>query len=369
MNEAVPPENWTNLNRRIDELFGMLERIHASTQVQRLDGLDQRLREVSAELNAICGRLAGDESAERWNNMNRRIDEVFGMLQLLQSGRAPSGAPAEAPVSDRGLFVIGHARSGTTILADALNTSDDVCCLMEPYFYRSIDLANFAESFNSMHRGFGNPPIKGYWTPGFGGATGRGVIRNLRETYRYVGEKLAFRQREKDYDPDRFFAFAMEEFPKSPFVCVIRDPVKVTSSVIDMFENSNFGAETIAGVVRSQLDTYMLILRLALIVPSCFLLVHETIDSRVLEILGSHLAINLERAGHLYVPDFKRMPHTAEGERILADNRDVQALQAVYSDMKGLVHPGSIQIGTDQYANCRKVCEFVSTLISAAQSD
>jgi len=61
----------------------MLERIHASTQVQRLDGLDQRIRERSGELNAIRGRLASDESAERWNNTNRRIDEVFGMLQLL----------------------------------------------------------------------------------------------------------------------------------------------------------------------------------------------------------------------------------------------------------------------------------------------
>jgi hypothetical protein len=70
---------------------------------------------------------------------------------------------------------------------------------MEPYFYRFIDLANFAESLNGMHQGFGNPPIEGYWTPGFGGATGRGVIRNLRETYKYVGEKFAFRQREKDY--------------------------------------------------------------------------------------------------------------------------------------------------------------------------
>jgi hypothetical protein len=51
---------------------------------------------------------------------------------------------------------------------------------MESYFYRFIDLANFAESFNGMHQGFRNPPIEGYWTPGFGGATGRGVIRNLR---------------------------------------------------------------------------------------------------------------------------------------------------------------------------------------------
>jgi len=42
--------------------------------------------------------------------------------------------------------------------------------VVEPYFNRSIDVENFAESFNSMHRGFGYPPIEGYWIPGFRGA-------------------------------------------------------------------------------------------------------------------------------------------------------------------------------------------------------
>ena len=96
-----------------------------------------------------------------WNNLNRRIDEVFGMLKLLQDENERQAAASAAATGDRGLFVIGHARSGTTILADVLNTSDDVCCLVEPYFHRSVDVENFAESFNSMHRGFGNPPIKG----------------------------------------------------------------------------------------------------------------------------------------------------------------------------------------------------------------
>jgi hypothetical protein len=103
-----------------------------------------------------------------WNNLNRRIDEVFGMLKLLQDESERQAAVSAAATGDRGLFVIGHARSGTTILADVLNISDDVCC--GAVFNRSIDVENFAESFNSMHRGFGDPPIKGYWIPGFRGA-------------------------------------------------------------------------------------------------------------------------------------------------------------------------------------------------------
>ncbi len=352
MEEAELSAKWKELDRRIDEISGLLARIQASIDNHLVGALD-----------AIRASLADVGSADNWDHMDRRIDEVFGMLNALLSEIQRSGAPCEAAASDRGLFVIGHARSGTTVLADALNTSDDICCLMEPYFYRSIDKANFADSFNDMHRGFGNPPIKGYWVPSFRGATGRGVVSHLRKTYRYVGEKLALRQREKDYDPDRFLEFAVEELHKSPFICVIRDPIKVTSSVIDLFESSDFSAPTIAALVRSQLETYLLILRLVSLVPSFYLLVHENVDRDVLASLGSHLEINLERAAAVYLPDFKRTPHTEEAERILADDAGVKSLQEIYSRLKDLLDTKSVKIRADKYADCRRLCEAVAHLL------
>jgi hypothetical protein len=39
--------------------------------------------------------------------MNRRIDEVFGMLKLLQDESERQAAASAAATGDRGLFVIG----------------------------------------------------------------------------------------------------------------------------------------------------------------------------------------------------------------------------------------------------------------------
>jgi len=244
-----------------------------------------------------------------------------------------------------------------------LNTSADVYCLMEPYFYRSFDIANFAESFNGMHRGFGNPPIKGYWIPGFGGETAHNVVSRLRNSYHYVGEKLAFRQREKDYDPDKFLEFAVENFARSPFVCIVRDPVKVTSSVLDLFENSSFDPEIIGAVVKSQLETYLLILRLAMTVPSCYLLVHEYIDRETFATLGAHLGINLDRAIGLYVPGYQRTPHSPEGERSLAADSRIGLLQAVHGSLCSLADSRTLRLRDDQYGNCRALCERVCQLL------
>jgi hypothetical protein len=333
---------------------------------QRIDEIAARLDELFEAIDAIRSKLDDTAPAERWNNINRRIDEVFGVMQTFRSGSAaaPDAGAPEAP-NDRGLFVVGHARSGTTVLADALNTSADVYCLMEPYFYRSFDIPNFAESFNAMHRGFGNPPIKGYWIPGFGGETARNVVSRLRSSYRYVGEKLAFRQREKDYDPDNFLEFAVETFGRSPFVCIVRDPVKVTSSVLDLFENSAFDPTVIGAVVRSQLETYWLILRLAMTVPSCYLLVHELIDGETFGTLGTHLGINLDRAIGLYVPGYQRTPHSPDGERILAADSRIQSLQAVYGRLRTLVDRRTLRLNDDQHGNSRSLCETIDELLRA----
>jgi hypothetical protein len=359
---AEPPED------RIGEIAARLERIDSSMRegaVERFNFLNRRLDELFGAIDAIRSKLDDTAPAERWNNINRRIDEVFGVLQTFQmaSAAAPDAdAPAASP-NDRGLFVVGHARSGTTVLADALNTSADVYCLMEPYFYRSFDISNFAESFNGMHSGFGNPPIKGYWIPAFGGETGRNVVSRLRQSYRYVGEKLAFRQREKDYDPDKFLEFAVENFARSPFVCVVRDPVKVTSSVLDLFENSSFDPAIIGAVVKSQLETYLLILRLAMTVPCCYLLVHELIDGETFAALGAHLGINLDRAIGLYVPGYQRTPHTSDGERILAADSRIASLQAAYLSLCSLADRRSLRLRDDRYGDCRALCETVGDLL------
>jgi hypothetical protein len=356
---AAAPTNWELFNRRLDEVFGVLNHILQSVErnVQEESAYTSGpLVEVLRKLDALRDGSDIPEANAGWAQLNHRIDEIFGTLNTLKA-QSNWRDGREVAARDRGLFVVGHARSGTSILADALNTSEDVYCFMEPYFYRSLDLPEFAAWFNKMHQDFGNPPMKGYWAPSFGGATARGVVRNLRETYRYVGEKLAFRQREKDYDFQKFVEFSVEEFSKSPFICVIRDPIQVTSSVIDTFEASNFNSEKLKEIVKSQLETYSVILQLSSIVPLCYLLFHESIDNEILATLGSELSINLEGAMNLYRADCRLTPHDPGTQGILNDNQDMKLLCEMHSRIRNLVDRKSTRIRAGSQGVRWKLCQ------------
>src|SRR5204862_6445007 len=61
----------------------------------------------------------------------------------------------------QGLFVVGHARSGTSILMQALNTSPDIFLLGEANLYVEGLRIGFPRWFNDMHRQFGNTLGKG----------------------------------------------------------------------------------------------------------------------------------------------------------------------------------------------------------------
>jgi hypothetical protein len=72
----------------------------------------------------------------------------------------------------------------------------------------------------------------------------------------------------------------------------------------------------------------------------------------------------LERAADLYLPDFKRTPHAAEAERVLADHSGVKSLQEIYPGVKNLLKPKSVKIRADKYGDCRRISEVVSRLLS-----
>jgi len=268
------------------------------------------------------------------------------------------------PRAARGIFVVGHARSGTTVLTDALNTCPDIHCLMEPYFYRSYDYPSFGNWFNRMHEAFGNPRSKGYWLPDCGEATGKEIVEKLRGSHRYVGEKLAFRQRARNYLTDKFFDFAVANFVLSPFICIVRNPLKVTSSAIDMFENSTFEREIIRSVVQSQLETYLLILRLVQTVPHCYLLAHESIDNNTFVNLGQQLDVKLDRAFRLYSPEIRKTRHLKENERMLLENSRVQLLTELYTKITTLAGNQGAKITVDDLQSYNALASSGAELVS-----
>ena len=87
---------------------------------------------------------------------------------------SPSAGDMLKQYSGRGdvstrLLVIGHARSGTTVLLNALNTCRDIYLLGEPFTFRDGGVAGFRQRFNDKHRRYGNQPTKSAYAPALPG--------------------------------------------------------------------------------------------------------------------------------------------------------------------------------------------------------
>ena len=238
---------------------------------------------------------------------------------------------------NRGLFIVGHARSGTSILLGALNTSPDAYILGEANLHVSASRSGFTGWYNAMQRQFGNPEFKSTYCPPLAGseATGFDVLESLSRRYRYVGDKIAFRSPAFGYDFDGFIPFYAQCFLRSTYVCTIRHPVDVIHSCLKMFEHGTRDDEVVKAYVDSYLRTVYLQLRVLFLFDRTYFLVHERISPATFDILGRELGLDFGDARGLY--DFQ---FTAPGrlrDRTLSEHEGVGRLIQLYEELCDLL--------------------------------
>ncbi len=295
------------------------ERNRYAADLQNLSEECSKLRRKIVQLEANSGKNLLDD-------LDRRIAEVNARVE----GLTFSTKRDYFSLMDRGIFVIGHARSGTSILTHALNTSSAICCIGEAHFHVNADKENFASWFNSMHRSDGTPPSRTTYAM-HPSCTGWDYLYELSKTFRYVGEKVAFRQEDRGFDVSSFFRFSVNNFLSSNYICVIRDPYRVTGSTVAMFENGDDSPSTIKSIETSQLQTYYLITSLILTLPKVFLLIHEHVNTKTFKTLGDAMGIDLSNASKDYDDTFTAMRQT-----ISRKLKDTSAIPTVVSFYKRL---------------------------------
>ena len=101
-----------------------------------------------------------DKLRRRFNRISRISPTVFAEQALDMSLEAVCNR-----LESQGLFIIGAARSGTTILQNALNDSRDIFLFGEPCFHADSGDADFASRYNTMHRSWGNQENKSSYCP------------------------------------------------------------------------------------------------------------------------------------------------------------------------------------------------------------
>jgi Sulfotransferase family len=133
-------------------------------------------------------------------------------------------------IANRCAFVVGPARSGTTILAQIINANDKAFLTTEAHYFQAEKHANFRTWYNEQHRGFGNQISKVSYAPNFGLGGEQEWwkwLARAAEHFDIVGDKLAFSDfHHQSLSLPDFMSFYEARFFRSKYVFIFRDPIQ-----------------------------------------------------------------------------------------------------------------------------------------------
>ncbi|MHC4253407.1 MAG: hypothetical protein ACYS9X_30185 [Planctomycetota bacterium] len=171
----------------------------------------------------------------------KRLDGPRRCRDAADALAGTSASRASDELSGKGLFVVGCARSGTTILAVCLNLAEDVHILFESDVFINHGREGFVEWFNGVHEGYHAVRRKGTCAPSAPPGTPPGglpFLAWLSKGFRYVGEKVTFGPHGKwqgRHRQELFFEFHMKHFYQSRYILIIRSPTEVAWSMSKMW--------------------------------------------------------------------------------------------------------------------------------------
>lgn len=224
-----------------------------------------------------------------------QISERMDRLDIVaREGATIDGGQPLPPLSldqDQFAFIVGAARSGTSILAAMLNNSKGVICLSDDNLYAHAYLTGFREWYNGMHRPNGINPQKGLYLPEFPKKDGYGFYcyYNIQKSYGLVASKFAFGPTSQFQD--RFYDFHLSHFLGSKYICTIRRPDESIFSMSKLFPNDSYTIHR-----KTWLLTTRLIMSVLLSFEHTILLDHRElspdIPKRLTEFLGVQITFN-----------------------------------------------------------------------------
>lgn len=230
---------------------------------------------LEAELAGLRQRLTTLESEQRQTRYRAMSDEDFRRID------------------QQGLFVVGCARSGTTIFCDCFNTSPEVYLLGEAHLYLNHDFDNFAGHFEEQHILWKNRRAKGTYLPPPLSTEqgGLAAVRRLGEHFRYVGEKIALGPHglvNGRKMPDLFFAFHARYFYYSKYFLIARNPAETVWSMAKMFPD-----RPLPTLIQCWLDSLRIQIDVFDTFPHVHVLFFENFRAEVFETIQSLLGVEI----------------------------------------------------------------------------
>jgi hypothetical protein len=245
-----------------------------------------------------------------WQALKSRPQNRETEQEQKQVQAKPSEQPfSMAALDQQGLFIIGAARSGTTVLQNALNSSPDIFLLGEPVLHQDPGTKDFSARYNAMHRSWGNQENKSSFCPSLlnGDGTWQEYLTQLATLYRYVGSKIVVNPEHARQTCQELFEFHCRQFYRSHYVFTFRNPIDVLMSTRGLAELLGSRAESYEVVLKSFLHVIALYTRFLRNLPNVTAVFHEDIDKDVFQRTGEWLAADLGNAPEYY--DQARVRH------------------------------------------------------------
>lgn len=261
-------------------------------------------------------------------------DEAFG--------RPP--AVADFALQDRVLFVLGHHRSGSSVLFQIANDQPDVHLTYEANLFLTKNQHDLIANYNANQQRLGRKIGKGFHLPAVAGPNDdiNAVNRALLSHYSIVGDKIALGPRQSVWERHPGQA-ALEwfgaQFPFARYICLLREPTEAVAAMDRMAPDQNP-----ALLLENWVKTALLIFDIVTTFPNQRLMLFENLMERRYQplalMLGREDLVDRQDIGHkrktttrIHVEKYFAKPELAELAPI------ARALSEWYSRLPELFDP------------------------------
>jgi hypothetical protein len=249
-------------------------------------------------------------------------------------------------IATRCAFILGPARSGTTILAQLINASNRAFLTTEANFYQAGTHPDFREWYNGQHLLFQNQISKISYAPHFnypGEHEWWKWLARTAEFYDVVGDKMAFTDHHVSKDKSiEFMPFFEARFFESRYMWIFRDPVQTILSSTLLW-----GKDPLA-LIRSWASMVKLWADFVRVFPFTMTILHADLNDLKAAELGDFLGLDLAASARLLDTREQRQHQPGEIAQGTIASKFAPILQMIYGEIKESIGLERVLLQADQ---------------------
>lgn len=201
-------------------------------------------------------------------------------------------------IAPRCCFVVGYARSGTTLLADIINSNDRVLMTAEAHYFVPNSAPRFRDWYNALHVGYGNQVTKATHAPDFIPHLNHTWWQWLAEAAKYfdmLGDKIGL----SDYvfslaPPEAILSFFEARFFNARFIFTIRHPLHTLASAAITFNRDS--EESMRALLIGWLVFAQFWADCVRVLPNTYTILFDKFDAAGIDHLSAFVGLDLSGA-------------------------------------------------------------------------